>query len=123
VSVRCVTSRRKFRRLARSHAATTVALEPLEPRIALSATTVTHTNDVPVLLPQIQVSHFGQDIPFVNGPLDGVTLTGREKFQQWAADYISFITNSGVSVASINIGDYSTDTKGYCAYLDPSATR
>jgi hypothetical protein len=81
---------------------------------------VTHTNDVPVLLPQIQVSHFGQDIPFVNGPLDGVTLTGREKFQQWAADYISFITNSGVSVASINIGDYSTDTKGYYAYLDPA---
>lgn len=44
-------------------------------------------------------------------------------FSSGGADYISFITNSGVSVASINIGDYSTDTKGYCAYLDPSATR
>lgn len=98
----------------------TSPFEQLEPRIALSATAVTHTNGLPVLLPQIQVSHFGQDIPFVDGVLSGETLSGREKFQRWAADYVSFITNSGVSVASINIGDYTTDTKGYYAYLDPA---
>jgi len=55
----------------------------------------------PALVPKIHVSHFGQDISF----------TSREMFQSWANDYISFITNSGASVAYINIGDFMQDTK------------
>jgi len=64
----------------------------------------------PALLPKIHVSHFGQDISF----------TSRDMFQAWANDYISFLRNSGSSVAYINIGDYSQDTKNYYSYLEPA---
>ena len=73
------------------------------------------TGSLPTLLPQIEVSHFGQDISFA----DEHGQPDKGKFTAWAEDYISFITNSGVSVAYINVGDYSTDTKNYYAYLDP----
>lgn len=108
-------------RSGRSPVALCNTLERLEPRIALSATAVVDAEapPLPVLLPKIQVSHFGQDIPFVGGTIAGVTMTARQMFQSWANDYISFITNSGAKVASINIGDYLSDTKGYYAYLDP----
>lgn len=62
------------------------------------------------LLPKIHVSHFGQDISF----------TSRDMFQAWANDYILFLRNSGSSVAYINIGDYSQDTKNYYSYLEPA---
>ena len=73
------------------------------------------TGSPPTLLPTIEVSHFGQDISFA----DEQGQPDKQKFTEWAEDYISFITNSGVSVAYINVGDYSTDTKNYYAYLDP----
>ena len=83
--------------------------ESLESRIAMAADVAT-VAQLPALLPKIHVSHFGQDIAF----------TTRQIFQNWADDYISFITNSGVSVAYINIGDYSQDDKHAYSYLDPS---
>jgi len=49
-----------------------------------------------------------------------VDLSNREMFQNWATDYVHFITNSGASVAYINIGDYNTDNKHAYDYLDPS---
>lgn len=49
-----------------------------------------------------------------------VDLSNRGTFQNWATDYINFITNSGASVAYINIGDYNTDNKHFYDYLDPS---
>ena len=64
------------------------------------------TGSLPTLLPTIEVSHFGQDISFA----DEQGQPDKAKFAAWAEDYISFITNSGVSVAYINVGDYSTDT-------------
>lgn len=101
----------------------TFTVELLEPRLALSATpdiaaesVTVDTGRLPALLPKIEVSHFGQDISFANE--QGQPY--RQKFIDWAEDYISFITNSGVSVAYINIGDYSIDTKNYYAYLDPA---
>jgi len=95
--------------------------EQLEPKLALASVAAGQTEvTAPTpLLPKIQVSHFGQDIPFVGGTIAGVTMTARQMFQSWSNDYISFITNSGAKVASINIGDYLSDTKGYYAYLDP----
>ena len=76
----------------------------------------------PKLLPRLEISHFGQDIHFSN---EKVTKASKDKFTKWADDYISFIKNSGVSVAYINIGDYSTDIgaktpKFEYSYLDPS---
>lgn len=82
--------------------------EPLESRIAMAAD-VASVAQPPALLPKIHVSHFGQDISFT-----------RDTFQQWAADYISFLSNSGASVAYINIGDYSQDQKSAYSYLKPS---
>ena len=96
-----------------------LTLETLEPRLALSATADSVTvssGSLPTLLPQIEVSHFGQDIAFA----DEHGQPDKAKFTAWAEDYISFITNSGVSVAYINVGDYSIDTKNYYAYLDPT---
>ena len=78
---------------------------------------ITVTNQIrPKLMPRIEVGHFGQDINFEdeNGKPD------KQKFINWADDYISFITNSGASLAYIHIGDYVTDTKNLYAYLDPS---
>ena len=76
----------------------------------------------PKLLPRVEISHFGQDISFSD---EKVTKASKDKFTKWADDYISFIKNSGVSVAYINIGDYSTDIgaktpKFEYSYLDPS---
>ncbi len=48
-----------------------------------------------------------------------VDLSNRQMFQAWADDYIAFITNSGASVAYINIGDYSNDNKHAYDYLRP----
>jgi len=48
-----------------------------------------------------------------------VNLSNRAMFQDWANDYIQFITNSGVSVAYINVGDYKTDNKHAYDYLRP----
>ena len=79
------------------------------------ASVTIQTGSLPTLLPTIEVSHFGQDISFA----DEQGQPDKQKFTEWAEDYISFITNSGVSVAYINVGDYSTDTKNYYAYLDP----
>lgn len=73
------------------------------PTVAAEASSV-------ALIPKIHVSHFGQDISF----------TSREMFQDWAKDYISFLSNSGASVAYINIGDYAQDTKNYYSYLKPA---
>jgi len=83
--------------------------ESLEARIAMTAD-VGSVATSPALLPKIHVSHFGQDISF----------TSRDMFQAWANDYISFLRNSGSSVAYINIGDYSQDTKNYYSYLEPA---
>lgn len=48
-----------------------------------------------------------------------VNLSNRQMFQNWASDYIQFITNSGASVAYINVGDYKTDNKHAYDYLRP----
>ena len=48
-----------------------------------------------------------------------VEVASRAKFQAWANDYISFVANTGVSTAIINIGDYRADTKGLYNYLRP----
>ena len=71
--------------------------------------------NLPDLKPRIEVSHFGQDIKFQ----DAEGKPDKTKFSNWAEDYISFITNSGVDVAYINIGDYTNDKKNNYAYLDP----
>ena len=36
----------------------------------------------------------------------GYTVPDEQKFIDWANDYISFVTNTGVSVCYINIGDW-----------------
>jgi hypothetical protein len=83
--------------------------ESLESRIAMAADVATVAQP-PALLPKIHVSHFGQDISF----------TSRAMFQSWADDYISFLSNSGATVAYINIGDYLQDQKNAYSYLKPS---
>ena len=61
----------------------------------------------------------------VNGILGPVTagsviVASEAKFKAWAKDYISFVANTGVSTAIINIGDWEADTKGFYNYLNPA---
>ena len=70
------------------------------------------------LIPKVQLSHFGQDISF-SKVVNGNTVPDRQKFSDWANDYISFVTNTGVSVCYINVGDYKADNKHNYDYLRP----
>ena len=70
------------------------------------------------LIPKVQLSHFGQDISF-SKVVNGNTVPDRQKFSDWASDYISFVTNTGVSVCYINVGDYKADNKHNYDYLRP----
>ena len=49
----------------------------------------------------------------------GYTVPDEQKFINWANDYISFVTNTGVSVCYINVGDYRADNKHNYDYLRP----
>ena len=49
----------------------------------------------------------------------GYTAPDEQTFINWANDYIQFVTNTGVSVCYINIGDYGADNKHNYDYLNP----
>jgi|GEM_PF-2081369 len=49
----------------------------------------------------------------------GYTAPDEQTFIRWANDYIQFVTNTGVSVCYINIGDYGADNKHNYDYLNP----
>ena len=49
-----------------------------------------------------------------------VEVPSRAKFKAWASDYLSFVANTGVSTAIINIGDWKADKKGLYNYLNPA---
>jgi len=41
-------------------------------------------------------------------------------FKAWATDYITFLVNTKIGTAFINIGDYISDKSNYYSYLDPN---
>ena len=58
--------------------------------------------------------------PGCTATVGSVTVPSRDKFKAWANDYITYVANTGVSTAIINIGDWKADTKGLYNYLNPA---